>query len=176
MAKPLILALVLVLCLAVVGVGYAAVWGNDVYVEGTVTTGNAVIEWAATTCSDNDQDPGYGDVECAITSGNTGFQNDVLTITITNAYPGYEAYINTGLHNTGTVPATVGPIIPTAVPAGIEVVLDGNAFVDGTVLYPCEPQAGTIVVKVDPDTSAIVTTPNTTYDFSITVDPGIFTP
>ena len=165
MTKALILALVLTLCLGAMGVGYA-VWGEDMYIEGTVETGYVDTEWSLKSCSDNDGDPGWGEVTATISP-----DMNTLNVEIINAYPGYEATINCDMHNVGTVPAEVGPMDLTGVPPELSVELIGDIFTEGIVLYPCNEKLGIVKVLVG-DTVQ----PSTTYSFSVVVDPHAWSP
>lgn len=165
MKRAFILALVLTLCLATIGVAYA-VWGEDVYIDGSASTGYSDIEWSLKSFSDNDGNPGWGEVTASISD-----DMNTLNIEITNAYPGYEATINCDLHNVGTVPATVGDMDMTDIPDELTIQLIGDTFANGTVLYPCEEKIGTIKVLVNPSAE-----PSSKYAFNIIVDPGPWSP
>ena len=135
MKKLGIIALVLVLALGAMGVGYAH-WQQTLYIEGTVNTGSYCVGFlnASTTdpcvslcpvCDPGDigpnpesgtVDPGYDkNVGCAeamvsvekdcCTENKTAYEQ--LDIVICNAYPSYTANVTFSLKNCGTVPGNV---------------------------------------------------------------------
>jgi predicted ribosomally synthesized peptide with SipW-like signal peptide len=108
------LFMVLVILLALLGVGYA-LWSDTLVIDGTVHTGN--VDMAFSPCSTNDEgtsvDPGYekdvASCECALAPGNHGdgnvdTGNDLMTITINNGYPSYSCEVNYDMTNVGTIP------------------------------------------------------------------------
>lgn len=134
-----LIALVMVLAMAFCGIAYAA-WTDTLYINGTVATGDLDAQWAcAGSPSDNDgteyinvggwwwpiyaQNPNdVGDVDssrtfltAAMEQDNDNGLNDLLTITIHNAYPGYVANIPWSIKNTGSIPMKLdAPIGPAA--------------------------------------------------------------
>ena len=121
MKKVLVLGMVLVLCLAVVGVGYAG-WVKNLDIEGTVNTGNVELVITELGSSDNEAD---GKDVSWITCEVIG---DILFVDVTNAYPCI-TYVNEFLiTSTGTVPMHIEIVTLSDVPAWAEVsvVLDGT--------------------------------------------------
>ncbi len=132
MKKMKILALVMVMAFAAIGGAYA-LWYDTLLIEETVTTGRVDVIWSAVSSSDcgcnytaqggdvyagntDSMDLGnpndsknIGCKEGAISSivggsGADGGRTDLLTLTLTNGYPGYQEYITADIKNTGTVP------------------------------------------------------------------------
>ena len=97
MKKVTILGMVLVLCLAVVGIGYAH-WTKDLFIQGTVETGTLDAVWGE--IGGFDTEPAEKDVSRIECTAN----DDTLLVQVFNAYPCItytnEAYIQ----NTGSIP------------------------------------------------------------------------
>jgi len=106
MKKVLLLSMVLVLCLAAAGIGYAH-WTKTLYVDGTVTTGTFGVEWSQLQPTDNEDTKDVGVASCY-------FVGDTVFLEIVNAYPSYEATFVLDIHGLGTVPAHVKSIAVTS--------------------------------------------------------------
>ena len=98
----MLLSMVLVLCLAVAGIGYAH-WTKTLYVDGTVETGTFGVEWSQYDATDNEDLKDVGKASCYII-GNT------VHLEILNAYPSYTATFNLDIHCTGSVPAHINSV------------------------------------------------------------------
>lgn len=149
-----LVVLVMVFALAFSGIAYAA-WTDTLYINGTAATGNLNAEFVAANAA-NDNDPAAYDVatltaqignlnEAASVDGDSGV-NDLLTINIDNAYPGYVATIPYCIQNTGSIPAKLNAI--SILGASADLQIDGAALpvpqyipVGGTV-------SGTLTVTV----------------------------
>ena len=123
MRKFGLLCLALVVALGTMGVGYA-LWFEDLYIEGTVYTGE--LDWAfdcGTVTSGDPCDPPTIDKQCddlfaniRTTGKNVGCTEvlcvdtdkdgdaDTLQVTVSNAYPGYYVHIGYYVCNNGTIP------------------------------------------------------------------------
>ena len=121
MKKIGLLALALVLALGTMGVGYA-MWFEDLYIDGTVYTGELDWEFECGTVTwgdpgdtiDKQSDDlfanvrttgkhvGTTDVVCVDSDGDGDV--DTLEVTVTNAYPHYYVHIGYYVHNNGTIP------------------------------------------------------------------------
>jgi predicted ribosomally synthesized peptide with SipW-like signal peptide len=106
------LFMVLVIALALLGVGYA-LWSDTLEVDGTVHTGE--VDMAFSPCATNDEgvDPGYekdvASCDCALRAGDRGDGNgdngpDGLTIRIENGYPSYSCEVSYDMTNIGSIP------------------------------------------------------------------------
>jgi len=114
------LFMVLVIMLALLGVGYA-LWSDTLVIEGQVHTGE--VDMAFSPCGTNDSgtanDPGYekhvASCECARSTGtiedayDDGY--DQLNITITDGYPSYLCEVTYDMTNIGTVPVHLFSVI-----------------------------------------------------------------
>ena len=97
MKKVTLLALVLVLCLSGVGVGYA-MWSDTLYIDGTVNTGSVDVDIQCVTCSDSEiEGKNVSGVTCS-SDGTT------LTVIVENAYPCITYTVEFLVTNTGTIP------------------------------------------------------------------------
>jgi len=96
--------LMFVVLLAALGVTAAtfAGWTDQLVINGSVATGELNVVLQNCVCSDNEGMYNVGAVACSIDS-----TNKTATITIGNAYPGYEATCNVNVVSTGTIPAKV---------------------------------------------------------------------
>ncbi|MGV8147345.1 MAG: hypothetical protein ACLKAK_06395 [Alkaliphilus sp.] len=131
MKKIKILALVLVLAFAAMGGAYA-IWQDTLFASETITTGTFDVQWVlAADESDRGSDTGEnyqlsGSVYShetereALDNDNPNDAKNVasknieygakddnreIVMTLANAYPGYQAYVEVEIHNFGTVPA-----------------------------------------------------------------------
>lgn len=109
MKKIGLLGMVLVLCLAAVGIGYAH-WTKDLYVDGTVTTGTFDAELSLGEAMDNEQIKDVGDCWAEVVA------KDRVLLTVVNAYPSYEATFPVDVHCLGTVPLHINSIAVKADP------------------------------------------------------------
>jgi hypothetical protein len=109
MRKVGIWGLVLVLCLAVVGIGYAT-WEKNLEIDGTVGTGILDAQWEEVMAWDTDDDvPGkdVSDIMCEADPADP----QILILTVTNAYPCIDYYNMVDIVNTGTIPLDVIEIV-----------------------------------------------------------------
>ena len=103
MKKILVLGLVLILGLAVVGAGYAG-WTQNLYINGTVSTGTVDVEWSAADGTLLNDGTATG---TALISTVSADNDDMVTITVLNAYPGYTGSAELTATNTGSIPVTL---------------------------------------------------------------------
>jgi hypothetical protein len=111
--RLVLLLLVLVIALAGLGAGYA-LWSTSLTIVTTVNTGNVDIDFTSATCSDvpgepdlgNAKDVGYA--ECNILDTDGDGASEVLEITVTDAYPGYQLMVSDiTVHGNGNVPVHI---------------------------------------------------------------------
>jgi hypothetical protein len=117
MKKIGLLCLALVLALGTLGVGYA-MWYEDLYIYGTVNTGEVYGYWSACYCFDNGNDPNPDGSNKGKDVGSTVCQIDptdprILHITVTNGYPCYWNDCEVEFTIGGTVPIIIEDIIIT---------------------------------------------------------------
>jgi hypothetical protein len=100
MKKIGILALALVLALGALGVGFA-LWSETLYIEGMVETGDLEADWILV---------GYGDTELPekdVSYVDAYVCGKTLYITVYNAYPCIDYYVDFEIYNSGTIPLHV---------------------------------------------------------------------
>jgi hypothetical protein len=107
MRKVGIWGLVLVLCLAVVGIGYAT-WEKNLEIDGTVGTGILSAEWEEVDAWDTEPD---GKDVSNITCEAGPADPQILILEVTNAYPCIDYYNKVDIRNTGTIPLDVIEIV-----------------------------------------------------------------
>jgi len=116
-------ALVLLIALASLGLAYGY-WSDTLYVNGNVTTGTFDVSMDYMYL---DWDAGPGCVADVSDDGKT------LTVTITDAYPGYHCGGGVSIRNLGTVPAEINGLVevtndvPAAFRGGAGLVFMTNA-------------------------------------------------
>jgi hypothetical protein len=101
MKKPLILATTLLLALAAIGGAYA-LWSDDLYIEGFVSTGDVDAEWSFVGCFDI-EDKDVGLIDAFIDP----IDPDVVHYVLTNGYPSYTADCELEYTYYGSIPVHV---------------------------------------------------------------------
>jgi len=157
MKKIGLLALALVLALGTLGVGYA-MWYEDLFIEGTVMTGDLDVDWSQGVPYD-DEDTGKD-----VSSGVCRIDGDTLYITITDAYPCITYHFPIDIHGVGTVPAHLCPLVVTG----------GNLPASATVTFPNWSGAqihlgDTVNGEITVHLANPGTAENTTYTFTATL-------
>jgi len=104
---PITLALVLLIALGTLGLGYGF-WSESLQINGTVSTGNLDVAFVATGPA-TEYDPGDA-ATCVFAIDPNG---NSMQVTIEGAYPWYECNIPVSVVNNGTVPVNFSG--PTAV-------------------------------------------------------------
>jgi hypothetical protein len=150
-----VICVVLMLCLATVGVSYAA-WTKNLSISGTVDTGELDVEFLNCSATDNEQpfvptgpsDVGQTTVECQDTDGDGDY--DTMTVLIEAGYMCYTAIVTFDVRNNGSVPVVVDSIDITE-PAGqsVEVALVGIAVGDQIDVGESIPSTLTAHVNTD---------------------------
>ncbi len=120
-----------------------------------------------TACSCNDPvgtiDPGKGkDVGCCTCQIEAVVNATNATVTIGNAYPGYECRINFTIQNIDAQPVNI-TIVNVTAPLAIDVIADPGLV--GTTLGPGEETDGFIDVHVNN-----LAAQSTTYTFTVKID------
>jgi hypothetical protein len=114
----------LIIALGAIGI-VNGLWSKNLLILGTVETGDLNADWASVEVSDNGLDPctpGVNPNDCDYPAKDVGsceavlgappgpleeFGDQVLTVTITNAYPSYECTVTAVIANTGTIPFNI---------------------------------------------------------------------
>jgi hypothetical protein len=109
------LFIVLVLALAMVGVGYG-LWADKLYIDGTVATGTVDVMFSDDPWA-REEDHGKEVGNCEAQVGDMNSENDLLTIEVTNTYPSYECWVEFEVLSVGSIPVHIyqpdlGPLPP----------------------------------------------------------------
>lgn len=156
-----ILALALVLCLGLTGVGFAW-WNETLTIGGTVATGELDVEFSNCDYTAGD----YITVNCVLSNSDEDGDNDTATITIGNMYPCGTATCSLTVHNNGTIPLKILSVEITNENAQITVTVTPDPA--GTELNPSETVTfGLNVHMEDQDGDE---EENATYTFSAKVN------
>jgi hypothetical protein len=91
---------------------------------------------------------------------------DKLTITINNAYPGYQGIIDFCIKNTGSKAATITSITPDYDHDYLQLDLTGD-IQENTVIQPCSPKCGQLVIGGIPQ---LPDAQNRCFTFEITLN------
>jgi hypothetical protein len=167
--KTLILPIILVGLMTSVA---AANWYATLKVTGNITTGTFTPELSLP--------PGWTDNEVLKDVGHVSAEIigplwHKIEITITNAYPCYEAYGPIGVHHIGSVPAIIKSITWDDAPPELEIWITqypGNPWPIGYQLHGCHEIFFYLHVHVLEDDTAIPPIkplPDTTYTFTVTI-------
>jgi len=197
MKKIGIIALTLVLALGSLGVGYAH-WSDQLYVEGTVKGGELMVGFTEILLNETHVDPTTGDKvpgeyldkdvgevtyvlegrrECVHT-GKYGYEG--VLVTITDAYPCYQAHITFVVENLGTIPVifegvtitdptdelTYDPDLEALVDAdGVEIINFDFVNLIGVQLDYCEDTKAEVDVHIKQDAKECYS-----YQFRVDID------
>ena len=102
------LAFVLLVGLAAMGIAYGA-WTDTLTINGNVETGTFGVEFETPVVNNNAHS--FATCQAALSG-----DNKILTITIENAYPGFDCNMTAGIENIGSIPARVTGFHSTADP------------------------------------------------------------
>lgn len=165
MKKIGLISLALVLALGLGGVGYAT-WADVLTITGTVNTGTVSAVLSTGACSD-DEVKDVSSISCVLTDPKT------LTVTVTNAYPSITYTCEFDVHNTGTVPVILKPVVINlaGVPAGATITVlkdDGNPL-EGTQIEQFGGDPDTIYGKITVHINNTVDQGGS-FSFSVTID------
>ena len=141
MKKIGLLALALVLALGSLGVGFA-LWSETLYIEGTVETGTLDAEWSF---------EGYDDSEIAGKDYSYAYaylSGDWLYVYVYNAYPCIDYYVYFDVHNIGSIPFHICPIVCdfTGFPGTVEI-----SAIEPFQVHPGDKAYGTITIHLTND-------------------------
>lgn len=102
--KYMAVPMLLILALVITGFAYAH-WSENLYINGTVNTGELKLKYLSVSADDG---PGIIDIGKDKDVGCTTARlvdDTHIEFTITNAYPCYETYVHFSIKNIGTIPA-----------------------------------------------------------------------
>src|SRR5262249_16209761 len=95
-------SLLAVVALGSMGLGYA-LWSDTLLISGTVNTGTLTMKFAApANVGDNEGSTNVGTCTPAVSSN-----GKTLSVTVGNAYPGYECHFDAVVKSEGTVPGVL---------------------------------------------------------------------
>ena len=132
------MAVMLLLALATIGVVFG-LWSKVLTIDGTVETGNVDAVWFAAACTENPFDVPPGEFEgkdvASVTAVPDPADQEILIVTLENAYPSYEIDCQVHFANNGTIPIKIRGITKDDPNGGVisEVLIDGI----GSQLEPC---------------------------------------
>lgn len=120
MKRTSVMTLSLLVIVALAGMSLAyTYWTQDLQINGSVSTGKLELQFDSATPSEVDP----LDSATCIVSGTPG---TTLTVTVSNAYPGYSCQITDVIKNTGTIPAELESVSVSGVPTWANVTLGGS--------------------------------------------------
>lgn len=158
MKKIGLICLALVLALGTVGVGYAH-WSKNLYIEGTVNTGEVNLEIISVASDDIGIDPGK-DKDVASTAVQIDPLDDQrVIITVDNGYPCYYNYVHFTVHNNGTIPVKLQSVTVTSAPP--EITVSGWDTI-GEQVDPCTNKDNTIYFHIEQSADELAT-----YTFTV---------
>jgi hypothetical protein len=163
MKRLSVLAVLLMVALAVLGLGFAR-WTETLNIEGTVSTGNLDAQFVSLNCYDDEPvAKDYSDIDCWVDESDPR----KLWITIKNAYPSINYYCEFDLQNTGSIPFHVDSVVVNtgSLPEGATV--DVRGIEKSEQVHPNEYKHGIVHVHLN-NTAA----ENADYTFSITINVG----
>ncbi len=160
-----ILCLVLTLCLAGLGAGYAH-WNKSLDINGIVETGEVDVEFLQCNVTEINDPVGIGQITALCNDTDGDGDLDAMVVRMANVTACYEAEVTFDVHNNGSVPVVVKKIdilvddTPSGSPA-FDIVLQGIA--PGDEIDPCDSKSCTLSVHVITDEQGC-------YDFSIEIE------
>jgi predicted ribosomally synthesized peptide with SipW-like signal peptide len=167
--KTLILPIILIGLMIGVTTAY---WTTQLKVTGNITTGTFIPELSLPEhqCYDNEVLKDVGNVSAEFISANK------IEVTITNAYPCYEAWVGIGVHNNGGIPLIIKSITWADAPPELQIWISPFPLnpwpVIGYQLHYCHEIFFFLHVHVFENDTAIPPInplPNTTYNFNVTI-------
>lgn len=171
MKKFGVLFVAMLVALGLVGATYAY-WSDSLSISGSVSTGNLDVKLNSTTqSSDSDDTMQYnvGSVTCSVDPND----DDRATVTITDAYPDYQATCTFTIENTGTIPAKIMDISVTdnsGNPLDTSVLdVTVNGLSEGDVIEAGASQMFKVVTTVGQNAAE-----GASYSYTITIDVGQF--
>lgn len=162
MFKSVVWVAVVLICIACLGVAYAA-WSDTLAINSQVQTGSFEVVFSAVSSTDppGTIDPlrGKDVAECVTTIVNGG---KGILVKISRAYTWYFVSVTFTIANTGTIPARLGAPVMDSLPEGIWFTVSSG--IEGTVLNPNQSCQGSLVIFVGSGLAR-----NTLYPFTISL-------
>lgn len=145
MKKIRFISMVMLLAFVLMGAAFAG-WSEDILINGSVATGNLDVTFSSATTDDEATtvDPGK-DRNVGVTEATIGEGSKSISVTGTNAYPGYAATLTYKVANTGSIPVKITNAEITNVDGEITVVAADPA---NTVIDPGQEYTGTVTATV----------------------------
>lgn len=138
--------LIAIMALAGTSAGYA-MWKETLFIDGTVNTGNLDAAWSVEECGDSETPVPEKD----FSSISARIEGYTLIVTLTDAYPCIDYWVNVNIENTGTLPFHIywDGIIEAAFPG--TVTFTPNP--DGLQIHPGPENAwyGTLTIHLNND-------------------------
>lgn len=149
--------------LLVVAATYAS-WSQTLSISGTVSTGTLNANITAATTGDNENLYNVGRVSYTIDSTQKS-----ATITISNAYPGYVAWVNFSIKNTGTIPIKLIDTVNNNNSDEIHVTTSWTGLDSNGVLLPGQTAHLNVTTYVTNSAAQ-----NSTYKFTVRIEVAQF--
>lgn len=161
--KVLVTIIFLILALLLIGFAYA-LWDKTLHIHGSTDTGIFQMGFSPTIIvSDNEFDKDVATTTVSLVDLDGDGIYDKIEVTIDNAYPSYEVWIDCFIRNYGTIPAKIQDII---VSAPSELYVEVNWFIyPGMQIDPEDEVMAEIYVHVEQMASQ-----GSTYSFSGILD------
>jgi len=156
-----VICLVLMLCLAAIGVGYGH-WSQTLNIDGTVDTGELDIEFLNCVTGDNETGGDVGEMSVLEVDTDGDLDIDKLIVTLDYGYFCYEGYVIFDVHNNGSVPEEVVAVTITE-PIGGEVDVSLSGIAVGSQLSPGQSVPCVLSAHVTSNVSG-------TYSFSVVIE------
>lgn len=158
-----VISTLMLVMVATTGVAFA-LWSKTLLISGQTQTGKLNVGFEPPVIiSDNEIDKDVGETTASLVDLDGDGVYDKIVVTINNAYPSYEAYIDCKIKNYGTIPAIIQSIDVNAPP---ELTVEINWFIyPGMQLDPGDETIAEIYVHVLQAASQ-----GSTYTFTGTID------
>jgi hypothetical protein len=162
MKKLGLIILVVIMALGALGAAYAA-WSQPLYVNGNVQMGTLKAQF------DQIHPNTPGDIASVTTTYLTyATVNDVMVVTVGNAYPGMDEIVYYKVWNSGTIPCKVTGVSTSGNPSWMTV----TTTVPSDTIAPSADSTtwGSVEIKVDPATDNSVQ--GLSYSFQVVLSAG----
>jgi hypothetical protein len=162
MKKLGLILLVVIMALGALGAAYAY-WSQPLYVNGNVTAGTVAAQFSGSYLIPPSDTGSTGYANAGVSLGYSSYgsgTDNVLTITIANAYPGMNVTVPFCTYNSGTLPETIGWTS--------QAWTGGNATLESYITVTANAPSGVIAVGGYNNTGSIVISmPGSVTDTSV---------